>query len=598
MTRSLSCAADAGNSQPVAVNETLTSLPSELLWLVLSYSSLVDLPALNRACCSLRCALCELLHPPRVERCSSHYSPTSSSPRSSCLPLPCSVLPPLTSSFLHARPLLAFLSVDDPTLLQLLISRQRRTEAAQRFASPPPLVRRLLRRFPALMPSFRRKQSRLTERRQLADSLLQLTAIAPVIIAVAAARSVLPAKLRLPALFPLPLPLLSRDGALRCRTAACLLLCSVAALTTCDAQLAIHQRASAETSALTTARSNTEEGAAIVSRHSEEDGSDGVSDDDSEPEERMMDDHDDDDVAFQRRMLRSAEAVLRRRARRRRRGRVAPGAVDDHSTARSAVWRAPTAIALAHARSSLQREEGSSLRIRLVAAIVSAVRSELLYRHLLIEAVFASLSALLLLCRRVALLDGLRLLVDGLVPAIPLLAVAHSVLTGLDLAPASLARVVERLRHPRVIVTMRLVGFAATLAANGAFYRPLLLLLDRLALPLMDSLTPAPWRPHGPLTDGSTRPPLGQLSVLRLFALALFVSQLTSFADRRCVEICARRLSRNSVAGDVDLSGAVQRCCLSVGLLRVRLSGGLLCSTAVHALLNCTAVLTRQWALS
>ena len=606
--------------------------------------------------------------------------------------LPSSLLPPVTSHFHHARPLLSFMSSDAPSLWQLLASRSARLKAAERSVSPPPLVRRLLRRFPALLPSFQRKQSRLAERVRLADTMLQSLAVLPVALLVAPlAHSGLPS-LTLPSL-----PLLSpaaaaaargAGGGFRFSCAVSLLVAYVAALTACDTQLAVRQRATDEAAnGPRTASAQANPGAAEEQEEdSDSSGSGSDSDSDSgdgteeeEDEEEEQEDGDgatvdeaagheagqlgghggqqwrlrvpqrqrrravDADIALQRRMLRSAEAAMRAQAA----TNDAPAAPRSDN---AALRRSTAASALAHARSALKREDGSSLLVRLLSAALSAVRSELLYRHVMIAAVYASLAALSALLRRVTLLEGVRLLVDGLIPFIPLLAIAHSVLNEMDATPAALSRLMEQLHHPRVIVLLRLIGLAATLAVNGALHRPsLLTLYDRVLMPLMDALTlrclrlpawsttgsplsSATWTaPFAILSSLPTPPPRlpqpsagpmlsrtsaqhSQTSFLRLVALSLFVSHLLSSDDSRCLDASRRtqqqQLQQQRPRDDVgfgtvssssgvslSVSAALHRWLLSLALLRIRLTGGLWCSTAVHALLNCTAVLTRQLAL-
>ena len=608
---------------------TLATLPSELQWLVLSYSSLVDLPALHRACSSFHCILCELLHPPRTER------PSSSSPRSSCVSLLSSPLPPLAAAYHHARPLLTFLASDEPSCWRLFTSRDARLKATERYSCPPPLIRRLLRRFPSMRLSFRRKQSRSVERLWLVDNSLQAAALLPAALALLVARSVLPAG----SAHRLPLPLLSSaSGVLRSGWTSALLLAYVAALTACDADRAVRQRALADTA---TRPANAQHTQHHQQQHNEQMWSDNDSDSDEdveEAEEREEEDEDegaghidqrlamvagdqhrrrvrvDVDIAFQHRMLQSAEAVMRareRRSQRVERATAAAVAAGDRMAPAfgSATERTTAALAVSEARSTLRREDGSSLLVRLLNATVSAVRSELTYRHVLIVAVYASLAALSSLLRRFVLLDGVRLMVDGLIPAIPLLAIAHSVLNEMDAAPAPLARLLEQLHHPRVIVALRLIGLLATLAANTALYRPALVLYDRILMPAMEALTLRSLQLPRRSTNGNVRSldwvspfAIGSaavasyshspLSFTRLFALSLFVSQLLSSDDSRCLD--ATRLTAGvSFFG----SGALHRWLLSVALLHIRLSGGLCCSTAVHALLNCTAVITRKLSL-
>ena len=631
-------------SESVAV--MIASLPSELQWLVLSYSSLVDLPALHRVCSSFRCVLCELLHPPRIviER-----SP-SSSPRSSSVSLLSSPLPPLTAHFHHARPLLAFLSFDEPSLWRLLTVRAARQKAVERYVSPPPLIRRLLRRFPSLLPSFRRKHSRLAERLRLVDSVLQLAAVVPAVVAMSAGRSWLARGARWAAL---PVSTVTGAGGLvRCSGTAGLLLAYVAALTACDTQLAVQQRASAEASMQLASRHLEQEQQAETEAEAERwrdaDGSDSDEDvEEAEDEEMEAVEQEDEqpgravrvdgDVAVQRLMLRSAEAALRARARHRRRVEPATvaAAADPNAppSASTAAWRPTAAAAMAHARSMLKREDGSSLLVRLLAATLSAARSELVYRHVLIAAVYASLAAVSSLFRRFALLNAIRLLADGLIPLIPLLAIAHSLLSEMEATPALLTRLVEQLHHPRVIVAVRLIGLLTTLAANGALYQPSMLrLFDRLLLPAMDLLTlrclRLPYRsaqaslgsvqwlspfaidspppslplplPHC-LQPSHLRSTAGTASSsLRLLALSLFVSQLLCTDDSRCLEASSRvrpsAAAAATAAADVPFSAsaAVHRWLLSVALLHCRLSGGVCASIVVHALLNCAAVLTRR----
>ena len=615
---------------------TLATLPSDLQWLVLSHSSLVDLPALNRVCSSFHWVLCELLHPPRIDR------PLSSSPRSSCVSLLSSPLPPLASHFHHARPLLTFLAATEPSYWRLLTSRDVRLATCERYVSPPPLIRRLLRRFTSLRISFRRKQSRATERLRLVDTALQLAVVLPASVTMLIARSVvLSGSADWP---PPPLAVLwpSVGSLLRCGRTAAVLLAYVAALTACDAQLAVRQRANADM-AIQPADSHQRQEAeeeerssdddsdmdqAEVEEEEEEEGEEAEEDGDVVRDTRAQLDGDgvprrglvvvghrvrvDGDIAFQRRMLQSAEALMRARQRRRHRIHLAAAAaaiVDPAAPPSvSTLWCSTAALAVARARSTLKREDGSSLFVRLLSATLSAVRHELLYRHVLVAAVYASLAVLSSLLRRLALLDGIRLLVDGLIPVIPLLVIAHSVLNEMDAAPAALARLLEQLHHPRLIVALRLTGLLATLAANTALYRPLLIVFDRLLMPAMEALTlrslqlprlstsggrgsvgwvsPFAIDSHSltaalpaflpsdrsspasvPSSPSTTTP-----SVIRLFALSLFVSQLLSSDDSRCLD--ASRCMSGGVSLSLSLSGAVHRWLLSVALLHIRLSGG------------------------
>ena len=625
------CAASTGH-----VSLMIASLPSELQWLVLSYTSLVDLPALNRVCSSFRSVLCELLHPPRFERFSS------SSPRSSVVSLLHSPMPPLAAHFHLARPLLAFLAAKEPSYWRLLTVRATRSSATARCQlAPPPLLRRLLRRFPDLAVARRRKQSRAAERLRLVDHLLHLAALLPASLLLLLPRLALPTQrigaISWPPLQVLPLlPVATTTGVLRhCAYTAALLLAYVSALAACDAHLAVRQRAAMDAdSPISDSPTQQRFGSAQLEADEwEEQQEGGWSDSDSDSdigETATVAEREaveaarrgevaaarrrgrvDDDVAFQRRMLRSIEAMTRAREARvadasRQHRRLSNASAQHRSTA--AAVTDGTKLASTRARSSLLREDGSSLLLRVLNAALSAVRHELLYRHLLVAAVHASLLSASALLRRFVLLDGIRLLVDGFIPVIPLLAIAHSVLSSAQAAPEALSRLMEQLHHPRIIVALRLVGLTATMAANDRLYRPLLLVFDRLALPLLEALTSRSMRaPSWPTVgSGAVRSTSLQASpvalvpsdhclpsTLRLLALSLLVSQLLSPDDSGCLD-ATRRLSGLSCSA----SAVAHRWLLSTALLHIRVTGGLACSTAVHALLNCTAVLTRRLALA
>ena len=80
---------------------------------------------------------------------------------------------------------------------------------------------------------------------------------------------------------------------------------------------------------------------------------------------------------------------------------------------------------------------------------------------------------------------------------------------------------------------------------------------------------------------------------MRACALSLFVSQMASVDDTRCLEAATRVQSARMSA-----FVALHRWLLSIALLHIRLRGGLMLSTAVHALVGSTAVVTRMFTLT
>ena len=88
------------------------------------------------------------------------------------------------------------------------------------------------------------------------------------------------------------------------------------------------------------------------------------------------------------------------------------------------------------------------------------------------------------------LLDALRLVVEGVIPLIPLLAIARSLLLEPHAAPTMFSLFVDGLNRPSVIVGLRSLGLGVTLATNGGRWKAAVKrLCDCALLPVMEALT-------------------------------------------------------------------------------------------------------------
>ena len=230
-----------------------------------------------------------------------------------------------------------------------------------------------------------------------------------------------------------------------------------------------------------------DEGARGVEGEGEEEGRAGEEEEEGgdEVEEEQIEAEDgfhDEDLRFQRRLLRRGEAILRARA------LPLPPSSPPAPPLTDAEWLSLTSAI----KATLSREQGAPLPLLLLTDLLSALRCELWSRALLPPLLF-----LLFLCwtfslRYFLLLDALRLIIEGLIPLIPLLAITRSLLYPPHThhpphPPSPFSLLVDSLNRPSVIVGLRSLGLGITLAINGGHWKAVMKrLCDRLLLPLMD----------------------------------------------------------------------------------------------------------------
>ena len=473
---------------------SFSSLPLDVQWQVLSFTSLPDLPHLTLLSSTIHSLLTELKSNP----------PPPSSPHSPSLPHFTSPFPSLFSDYQHAKPLLTFLSQPHP--FSSLLPPHPRHSVLSSFTSPPAHLRPLLLRFPPLHVLLRRKAARLREQSRLIDLTLSLLSLLPL---------TLPLTTLLPPLSPFPLtpPLSSPFPHLPTLTHHYWLLLYAVTLTWTDVQWELIQRLNAHLHrARAAARGDAarQAGAAAADdggveaewAEDEEEGGDGVEGEgEGEGEEgeeehiEAEDDFRDEDLRFQRRLLRRGEALLLARARAHPPPPPTPPSPPPHPPLTDAEYLSLTSTL----KATLAREQGAPLPLLLLTDLLSAVRSELWSRHLLPPLLF-----LLFLCwtfslRYFLLLDALRLIIEGMIPLIPLLAITRSILYPHPPhpphppphppppPPSPFSLLVDSLNRPSVIVGLRSLGLGITLAINGGHWKEVLKrLCDRLLLPLMD----------------------------------------------------------------------------------------------------------------
>ena len=386
---------------------SLSLLPVELQWQILSYASLSDLPQLTRVCSSLHSLMQELQSQP----------PPPSSPHSPSLPFT-QPFSSLFSDYQHAKPLLQFLSGPTASLPSLLLSSASRRRAVAAFAHPPPLLRRILNRFPYLLSLFRRKQSRVRERIRSVDLLLSLLSMAGWAAGLMAARELVPA------LVALPMKARTRvdfRALLRCWW----LLLYAAAVTWTDIQYELIQRGNAlrqrEHSAATEQQQQQQQQTGSGGQRQQQQEQEERGDDDDEEEQAASDSESestgseseeemeaaeeadgvqaaggrvlhDADLEFQRRLLRRGEAILRAREQRnnapihlpdpRPRAAAASSASSPSSSSAPAALSDAEWLSLTSSvKAAMRLEEGSSLPLRLLTDLLSAVGSECYYRY-------------------------------------------------------------------------------------------------------------------------------------------------------------------------------------------------------------------------
>ena len=468
---------------------SLSSLPIDLLWQILSFSSLSDLPHLSRVSSSLRLLMIEL----------QSHPPPPSSPHSPSLPFS-QPFTSLFSDYQHAKPLLHFLSTPHP-FTSLLTSRGARRRVLASFSHPSARLRGVLHRFECLRVLFRRKQSRVEEQSRLVDLLVALGSLLPWSLALLVVRAAVPSLVALP-----------MKGRRRVNVAVLTrywwLLLYAAGLTWTDVQYEVVQRLNERVQRGRRPAAVADDSDDEPSAEAENDG-EGEDDEDEdggrEPhvhrhprlevddanadaaEERIEDQDDvplnDADLALQRRLLRRGEALLLARDRLQAAILHRPPSPPPLPALSDSDWLSLTS----DIKATMKREQGAPLPLLLLTDLLSSVLTELYYRYLLIFSLFFLFLFWTFSLRYFFLLDGLRLVVEGLIPLIPLLAITRSLLFDPQATPTMFSVFVDSLNRPSVIVGLRSVGLGVTLAMNGGKWKGFMKrLCDGVLLPVMD----------------------------------------------------------------------------------------------------------------